>query len=1165
MEQINKQKELLEAVKEITLPLRLALQKDVEMKVLLRNLGWNLQAIANFPFTDFRAKLNAVDGLITGIETAIATPPETLADYLDMLDVIADLAGEIETIDDFLSTSLSITDPGFQAEFATLGRDLFNYLICRYLQQRYPVLHASLSLLGIIEPGEINAPTLIVPPAPGETWIRESYLKSEIKLHRLRDLISDPITYLKTIYSYPLSASGITNEMEAKIFSDKLFPRIAYFLHTMHFITAYGIEADDVALFSPPVVDVFSRSFSALSHPVTNVDVGFSALVGQTPGGLYGLILRLLGAWSFNVRKNEWFLTGGITGSIDAFAVDKNQVYLPSTFSGPEIDAHVSFSRVFDVPEKGNFGSTTGTRLEIADMVIGAFLQLSAGNQKKYGVNIGIGGIHLIVKGNDGDGFLNKILQNGLDSRFDVSIGWNNVNGLHFGGSGGLELNIPVHGKIGPVQLKDVKLSIRVESGEIILTVATTAICEMGPVVLTIENVGLSSNLSFPASGANLGIVQQALGFKLPGGVGISLSSEQVKGGGFLSLDTAKGIYKGGVHLEIIEKFGVTGVGIITTKNPDGTPGYSMFAMLSVTFRPGIPLGFGFTLSGLGAMLGINRDMNAKAIMEGVQKGTLRNVLFPEKVEERISSIITDLETFFPSVQNRYVLGMLARIDWGDPNRPQVVINLALVLNFPKPVRAAILGTVAVGLPDVNNPIVTLNVTFAGIIDFDKKYMMFDARIHDSKILTFNLSGDICMRLFWGDRKEFLLSSGGFHPAYQVPAFMEVPKMERMIMSMQSEIFSLSVKSYFALTSNTAQFGVNASIDFEVVVRIRGEIGFDTLFRFNPFHFQADAHGMVSLSIRKWDIMGVNLLLHVDGPNPWNAHGSVSYHLGPFKDTQSIKKTWGATAPAVIAPSVAVAPLVNAALGNDSNWKVEIPKRFQLKVGLKELPQGSNIILSQGYIQVSQLIAPLGLKIQIYGQQAVSDGGTYNISQMSIVSWDGLTLLHNLNAITRPVTDDFAPSQYLKMTDNEKLRAKSFESLKSGVKCTLDDEAEWIPGPAMLMKTMRYDKITIDSKLRRPTNGTLHNFLSSSFTNGGVVSNNTVVNKEAALNNRPGAYVTGKQERYKVKTVNTLGPVSTIGGITVPADFGSRAEARSFLSGIDQLAASGLVLMPTYP
>ena len=65
-------------------------------------------------------------------------------------------------------------------------------------------------------------------------------------------------------------------------------------------------------------------------------------------------------------------------------------------------------------------------------------------------------------------------------------------------------------------------------------------------------------------------------------------------GGGYLYLDPAAGEYAGALELTI-EKIGVKAIGMLSTKMPDGSPGWSLLLFLYFQLPP-IQLSFGFTL-----------------------------------------------------------------------------------------------------------------------------------------------------------------------------------------------------------------------------------------------------------------------------------------------------------------------------------------------------------------------------------------------------------------------------------------------------------------------------------------------------------------------------------------------------------------------------------------
>src|SRR6185295_2607876 len=104
------------------------------------------------------------------------------------------------------------------------------------------------------------------------------------------------------------------------------------------------------------------------------------------------------------------------------------------------------------------------------------------------------------------------------------------------------------------------------------------------------------------------------VGFKPPKGVGLSIDAGAVRGGGYLFFDTENEEYAGVVQLSILETISITAIGMITTRMPDGSKGFSLLVIISVEFNPGIQLGMGFTLNGLGGILGLNRTMVLEAL-----------------------------------------------------------------------------------------------------------------------------------------------------------------------------------------------------------------------------------------------------------------------------------------------------------------------------------------------------------------------------------------------------------------------------------------------------------------------------------------------------------------------------------------------------------------------
>ena len=80
-----------------------------------------------------------------------------------------------------------------------------------------------------------------------------------------------------------------------------------------------------------------------------------------------------------------------------------------------------------------------------------------------------------------------------------------------------------------------------------------------------------------------------ALGFKPPNGIGLSVDAGVVRGGGYLFFDAERGEYAGALELSFAEFLSIKAIGLITTRMPDGSKGFSLLIVMSVEFGAGHP------------------------------------------------------------------------------------------------------------------------------------------------------------------------------------------------------------------------------------------------------------------------------------------------------------------------------------------------------------------------------------------------------------------------------------------------------------------------------------------------------------------------------------------------------------------------------------------------
>ena len=135
---------------------------------------------------------------------------------------------------------------------------------------------------------------------------------------------------------------------------------------------------------------------------------------------------------------------------------------------------------------------------------------------------------------------------------------------------------------------------------------------------------------------------RSAFAFKPPNGIGLVLDAGIIKGGGYLGVD-ADG-YAGVLELKMLA-VGVKAIAILNTKSEAG---FSLLLLIFGQF-PAIQLSFGFTLTGVGGLIGVQHTASPTALSQGIGNGSLDAVLFPENPVGDAPRIINTLRTCFRS------------------------------------------------------------------------------------------------------------------------------------------------------------------------------------------------------------------------------------------------------------------------------------------------------------------------------------------------------------------------------------------------------------------------------------------------------------------------------------------------------------------------------------
>ncbi len=760
------------------------------------------------------------------------------------------------------------------------------------------------------------------------------------------------------------------------------------------------------------------------------------------------------------------------------------------------------------------FGQATGSRLEFADFILAVLTRVQFAGGVAHGeldMSGTLNGGKVIIDGRNGDGFIGKILPGTyIEADFDMLMGVSTERGFYFSGSSALEVRLPTHIEIGPISIEALTLKAALKDGKIPFSVGADIQALLGPIQAVVQNMGVLATLSFPPGNAgNLGPAQLDIGFKPPNGVGLRVQAGPITGGGFLSLDYDKGEYIGALELSFKGVFTLKAIGIINTKLPDGSKGFALLLLVTAEFTP-IQLGYGFVLIGVGGLLGLNRSLDSEALRLGVRTGAVTSVLFPPDVIGNIVRIVSDLKAFFPIVVGHFVVAPMGKLGWGSP--AIITLELGIILDIPVP-QLTIIGVLRCILPTEDAPVLKLQVNFAGGVDFDKGLIWFDASLFDSTLLIFTLTGDMALRIGWGAQSIFVISIGGFHPAFkEIPP--DLTGMKRMSIALCSgDNPRLMAQMYFALTSNTLQSGSRVELYAAAAgFNIYGFLGYDLLVQFIPFHFVANLYA--GLALREGDdvIAGIDVSCELSGPTPWHARGDARFKILFFSISIGFDETWGDDPVEVILESVDVLARIEEAVKDGRNWTTSLPANAQQTVTLRqtELPPDALLLHPFGVLTVSQKVAPLGMAINKFGNQAPSGETTFSIT------WSGTG--------AEAAREEFAVANFVKMSDSEKLSRKSFDSMASGLRFATGDASST---GASVDKDVDYEMSYVHRKVTQNVGkvGLPKKLFDVMSRGGSVVANKLSVASRKAGGNGPAA-VEVATGGYQVVNINDLSPAA---------------------------------------
>lgn len=623
-----------------------------------------------------------------------------------------------------------------------------------------------------------------------------------------------------------------------------------------------------------------------------------------------------------------------------------------------------------------------------------------------------------------GDPFLAKIMPGKTAaSTTSTAITLDTKDGLTFGEGPNRRVVLPMRLKAPGIELRQFAIA-RPEQGEV----------DEGRVHFMVTVAGkLGSTFAAVAEDGGVTVRWTGGGFdvepKVPTGIGLRIETGLVRGGGFIRHKPATGEYGGVLDLQFA-KIGITAIGLIGTR-----PRLSVVIVIGVRFTPKIELSFGFTLSGIGGLLAIDRRLDSDALRKGIREGAVAMLLFPESPVAAAPQILDRLGAIFPPADGAFVVGPMVELGWGS-QAGFVKARLGVVLALPDP-RIVVLGTLQVGVPsaeiDPKLRIVDLRGEVFGEITPDD--FLTVVNLAGSRMATIGVSGEMGVLIRWGGGAVFALSVGGFYPKYPAPP--ELADLKRVALQLAPPVSILKVRAqaYFAITGSSLQWGggVWFLADLEV---ISGEawLTVDAILQWAPrIAFLVTIECGITIRALGEEIAGVTFRGELGGMRPWRLRGHARCKIFGFKKRLDIPVVEWGERDNEVAEAVRPARLVRDALESDTAWTTKLPADADAWVRLAEDRATPLLVHPLGALEVKQLAVPLEVEIDRVGSSPVTSRRT-NLTAVRVGSQNAQVLSH--------ANDRFAPSHYFERTKDQVFSNADFAEHPCGMRLAASREAE---------------------------------------------------------------------------------------------------------------------------
>jgi hypothetical protein len=278
-------------------------------------------------------------------------------------------------------------------------------------------------------------------------------------------------------------------------------------------------------------------------------------------------------------------------------------------------------------------------------------------------------------------------------------------------------------------------------------------------------------------------------------------------------------------------------------------------------------------ITGLGGGLGYNRRLLVPTDVLQVPQFLLVEAIDDQSIAANPMGALTQMRNAMPAQRGSLWLAAGIKFD------TFVVVHsvAALYVSLDRGVDIGLLGVSRMQLPSADFTLVNVELALRARYSTTEGILSVQAQLTDNSWLLnqdCKLTGGFAF-FIWFPQAQFVLTLGGYHPAFQKPSqFPDVPRLG--FHWAISSALVIKGESYFALTTSCVMAGARLEATFETsAVRAWFSAYADFLVSWDPFHY--DIAIGVSIGASVFGItLSLGASLHIVGPA---LHGEVSVQL----------------------------------------------------------------------------------------------------------------------------------------------------------------------------------------------------------------------------------------------------------------------------------------------